>query len=221
MKLLNGQKPKCVAHDHRKTTTGIQSSKTALQSANRHCECRHSEISLRLAAAGREPKQICISLKRVCSIHMRRICQRRNSEQQERQLKRTPLMVFNILLYSLERSRLLLPPFKRISGMNALIRHNAVGERKSLTRVFISFKHINSNLQAFKYLSTLLQIPIRLCPIKIKLRSCSLCLLLLYPLLIIPDELAQYPGSNIIRRRRCHRRRNCAHIKFMVSGNIL
>ena len=90
LELLQGQKAQRVAHDDGEPARRVQTTEIIPQPTHRHGEGGHAEIGLGLAATRREPEEIGECLDRLRSVRMCGVGERRDRQQQECKLERTP-----------------------------------------------------------------------------------------------------------------------------------
>ena len=146
LELLQGQQAQGVAHDHGQTARTVVAAELALQTADRHRERRHAQIGFGLAAAGGEPQQIGMGFHRLHAVRMRGVGQRRDRQQQERQLERTPAPVLR-LVELIHRHVTSTPHFERVLASHALDRHRPVGEAESSQRLLVVLQRVDALLQ--------------------------------------------------------------------------
>ena len=148
LKLLQGEQPQRVAHQHRHArVTGIAAD-LALQASNRQRESGHTQIGFGLAAARGKPQQISQGRRGVAAIRMRRIDEAGQVEQHESQLEGIPrALARHIDPRQIDRAGRL-SRFARIARAHALLPHSPIGKAKGFGSLWITAQQIDAGADA-------------------------------------------------------------------------
>ena len=151
LELLRGQQPQRVAHQHRDAVPAVDRlvalADDALQPADGERVGDQAEVGLGLAATGREEQQVG-ERAGSAALGVRRVGQRRDAQQHERELERPPRPVARhvdrgerVARGSARRSRA--PPLDG-DGVDALLPHRLVGEAERVERVGIGAHELDA-----------------------------------------------------------------------------
>ncbi|HEY3258645.1 MAG TPA: hypothetical protein VGJ95_00005, partial [Pseudonocardiaceae bacterium] len=148
--LLDGQQPQRVPHEHGDAKVGAEAGVDRLQPAHRQGEGGEAEVGLGLAAAGGEPQQVGDGpLRVVGALGVAGVGQRRQVEQDERELKRPPPVVVRpvqLACHVVEHPARVGAAGAGHHGVDALHGHRPVGEAEGAPGDRIGTQEVDADL---------------------------------------------------------------------------
>lgn len=145
LKLLQREQAQRVTHQHGDAVVAGAAFDVLLQPAQGEHIGGEAKIGFRLAAAGREPKQIRDGVGLMAAVGMVKARDTRQVEQNERELEDTPRPVLRHIKRFNGRAdyNFLFADFSRVGGMDTLLPHCLVGKPKRILRKRVVFNEVN------------------------------------------------------------------------------